>query len=142
MAKVSIQYHHGQWRNPSLSDQRRCHLFLAHQWQSRYRGAACRLRGAKAYYEVNCSGQQTQVSATRSGPPLAIPSGTYSIGCQPPQWNRAVATSAVYMPAADNYPLISAAALIMASKADANAVTPAMIAAAQGFVAPIKPPPV
>jgi|GEM_PF-6701358 hypothetical protein len=92
---------------------------------------------ATPYYAVNCSAFKLQLSATPGGPALAIPNGTYSIGYQPAMWNRTVASSAVYLPPADSYPSISAAALIMASKAGANAVTSGMVASAQAFVAPI-----
>lgn len=92
---------------------------------------------AVQYFAVNSSGQTCEVAATLGGVPLSIANGTYSIGCQFQRWAVTPAQNPPYLPDAASYPPIANAALIMASKAGASAVTPTHLSRAAAFVAPI-----
>jgi hypothetical protein len=91
------------------------------------------------YYVVNATATTFQVAASPGGAPLSIGnSSDASIGWQPRSWSVTPAGGGgqptVY---GDSYSAISAAALVMASKAGASAITSAMLSAAQAFVEPV-----
>jgi hypothetical protein len=91
------------------------------------------------YYVVNATATTFQVATSPGGSPIPLgASSDASIGWQPRNWTVTPAGGSgqptVY---GDSYSAISAAALVMASKAGANAITSTMLTAAQTFLAPV-----
>jgi hypothetical protein len=95
------------------------------------------------YYAVHASDQTCQVAATQGGTPVTItnqnPAGKpgMALGVQPQQWSYANSVNPNHKIQGDDFASMSNAALVIAAKAGATAITQTMLTNAAAFLSSV-----